>query len=482
MRRLSILLNGGLHGPHAGFVLAEQDGHLAREGLAVEWRAGRGAGAAIEDMQGCDAAYGDLVALIARLGREAPWRGPRAVFVAFVETPLTIAVARDGPVSAPRDLEGRRVSGHGRDAALIAFPAFARAAAFDPGRVTILPDPAPLAAQVRAMLEDGAAEGVFGFVNTILAGLDAAGRDDLAARLRFLRYADHAPDMAGNALVVAPSLLEEPDTIRALLRALDGGFRAAMAEPERGVAAVAARAPIHLAAETRRWRRTIAAEMAHPDAARFGLGGMDPDRVGRAAALVAAALGLPRVPAAAEIFDPGFLPDWRGGAGPGMVRPSRQERPMPGIIDAKLAELGITVPEAAAPLANYIGYNIVGKLVVVSGQLPIAGGKVAQTGKVGAGVSIEQGAAAARICFVNLLAQLKAATGGDLDRVKRVVRLGGFIASPPDFTQHALVMNGASDLAVAVFGEKGKHARTTIGVPALPADAAVEVEGMFELE
>lgn len=155
---------------------------------------------------------------------------------------------------------------------------------------------------------------------------------------------------------------------------------------------------------------------------------------------------------------------------------------MPGIIDAKLAELGITLPEAAAPIANYIGFNVVGKLVVISGQIPLVAGKVACTGKLGAGVSIEQGAQAARICFINLLAQLKAATGGDLDTVKRVVRLGGFIAAPAEFSQHALVMNGASDLAVAVFGEKGRHARTTIGVPSLPADAAVEVEGMFELE
>ncbi len=154
---------------------------------------------------------------------------------------------------------------------------------------------------------------------------------------------------------------------------------------------------------------------------------------------------------------------------------------MAGVIEAKLAELGITVPQVAAPLANYIGYNIVGNLVVVSGQIPLVDGKIAVTGKVGAGVTIEQGQHAARICFVNLLAQLKAATGGDLDRVKRVVRLGGFIAAGPDFTQHALVMNGASDMAVAVFGEKGRHARTTIGVPALPGDAAVEVEGMFEL-
>ncbi|SFK91331.1 RidA family protein [Falsiroseomonas stagni] len=154
---------------------------------------------------------------------------------------------------------------------------------------------------------------------------------------------------------------------------------------------------------------------------------------------------------------------------------------MAGTIEGNLAKLGITLPVPAAPVANYIAYNIVGNLLVVSGQIPFVDGKVAFTGKVGAGVSIEQGQEAARVCFINLVAQVKAACGGDLDRVKRVVRLGGFIAAGPDFTQHAVVMNGASDLAVAVFGEAGRHARTTIGVPSLPADAAVEVEGMFEI-
>jgi enamine deaminase RidA (YjgF/YER057c/UK114 family) len=154
---------------------------------------------------------------------------------------------------------------------------------------------------------------------------------------------------------------------------------------------------------------------------------------------------------------------------------------MAGRIDARLAKLGITLPAPAAPVANYIPYNVAGKLVVVSGQIPLRDGKIAFTGKVGGTVSMEDGRAAARLCFINLVAQVKAACGGDLDRVTRVVRLGGFIAAGPDFTQHAVVMNGASDLAVEVFGEAGRHARTTIGVPSLPGDAAVEVEGMFEL-
>ena len=154
---------------------------------------------------------------------------------------------------------------------------------------------------------------------------------------------------------------------------------------------------------------------------------------------------------------------------------------MAGKIEAKLAELGIVLPTPMAPIANYVAYVVTGDLVVVSGQLPAVDGKVAVTGKVSVDVTPEQAAAGARQCFVNVLVHLKAACGGDLDRVRQVVRLGGFIAAPSSFTQHAVVMNGASDLAVAVFGDAGRHARSTIGVPSLPADASVEVEGMFRI-
>jgi len=153
---------------------------------------------------------------------------------------------------------------------------------------------------------------------------------------------------------------------------------------------------------------------------------------------------------------------------------------MAGRIEARLSEIGITLPEAPAPVANYVPFVISGRLLVISGQIPLVEGKIAVTGKLGAAVSLEEGRRAARLCFINLLAQAKAAAR-DLDQVVRVVRLGGFIAAPPEFAQHALVMNGASDLAVEVFGEAGRHARTTIGVPSLPGDAAVEVEGLFEL-
>jgi len=154
---------------------------------------------------------------------------------------------------------------------------------------------------------------------------------------------------------------------------------------------------------------------------------------------------------------------------------------MPGRIEARLKELGVTLPRPMAPIANYVPFVVTGNLVVVSGQVPAVDGKIEITGRVSVNVTIDEGKAAARQCFINVLAHLRVACGGDLDRVQQVVRLGGFIAAPPEFTGHAQVMNGASDLAVAVFGDAGRHARTTVGVPSLPADAAVEVEGMFRI-
>ena len=154
---------------------------------------------------------------------------------------------------------------------------------------------------------------------------------------------------------------------------------------------------------------------------------------------------------------------------------------MAGTIEQKLASLGITLHAPAAPVANYVGFVRTGNLLFVSGQFCFDGaGKLIAKGKLGAGVTVEQGAAAARGCGINLLAQVKAAIG-DLDKVVRVVRLGGFVNSAPDFLDGPKVLNGASDLMVEVFGDKGRHARTTVGVASLPADASVEVEGVFEV-
>ena len=151
-------------------------------------------------------------------------------------------------------------------------------------------------------------------------------------------------------------------------------------------------------------------------------------------------------------------------------------------IESRLAEVGLTLPQASTPMANYVPWTRSGHLVVVSGQTPVVDGKLTATGHLGGDVTVEQGQAYARQCLLNVLVHLRAACDGDLDRVKRVVRLGGFVSATAEFTQHALVMNGASDLAVELFGEAGRHARSTIGVPSLPGGAAVEVEGMFETE
>jgi enamine deaminase RidA (YjgF/YER057c/UK114 family) len=154
---------------------------------------------------------------------------------------------------------------------------------------------------------------------------------------------------------------------------------------------------------------------------------------------------------------------------------------MAGTVEKKLAELGIVLPEPAAPVTNYVGFVRTGNLLVVSGQLCFdAKGKIVATGQLGAGVSVDDGQKAAQACAVNLLAQVKSGLG-DLDKVVRVVRLGGFINSVPGFVDGPKVMNGASDLMVTAFGDKGRHARTTVGVAALPLDAAVEVEGLFEV-
>ena len=151
-------------------------------------------------------------------------------------------------------------------------------------------------------------------------------------------------------------------------------------------------------------------------------------------------------------------------------------------IEARLNELGITLPPPGAPGGNYVPFIVVGNLAFMAGQVAREAGKMKYVGKIGRDLSVETGAQAARLCAVNLLAQLKVACGGDLDRVERCVRLGGFVNSPPDFFEHPKVINGASDLMVEVFGERGQHARTAVGVSALPMDSAVEVEGIFQLK
>ena len=152
-----------------------------------------------------------------------------------------------------------------------------------------------------------------------------------------------------------------------------------------------------------------------------------------------------------------------------------------GQIDKRLAELGITLPEAAKPVANYVPWVRTGNLVFISGQGPIEGGKVGYPGCLGVDVSLEDGAKSARLCGINVIAQLKDACGGDLDRVKRIVKLVGFVNAAPDFKDHPKVINGCSDLLVAVLGENGRHSRSAVGFASLPNRIPVEIEVIFRI-
>lgn len=154
---------------------------------------------------------------------------------------------------------------------------------------------------------------------------------------------------------------------------------------------------------------------------------------------------------------------------------------MAGVIAGRLSELGIELPDAPVPAANYIPWVKTGNLVFISGQLPMAGGTLDHVGHVPDEIGLEAAAAAARQCGLNILSQLRAACDGDLDRVVRAVKLGGFVNARPDFNDAPRVINGASDLLVEVLGEAGRHARFAVGVAALPRGAAVEVDAVFEV-
>jgi enamine deaminase RidA (YjgF/YER057c/UK114 family) len=154
---------------------------------------------------------------------------------------------------------------------------------------------------------------------------------------------------------------------------------------------------------------------------------------------------------------------------------------MAGQIDARLAELGIELPTPTSPVANYLPYVQTGKILFIAGQVTLWNGERRFVGKLGATMETKQGQEAAKLCALNLIAQAKAACGGDLDRVVRWVKLGGFVNCTPDFGEQPAVVNGASDLLVQVFGDKGKHARAAVGVAALPFGVAVEIDAVIEI-
>ena len=154
---------------------------------------------------------------------------------------------------------------------------------------------------------------------------------------------------------------------------------------------------------------------------------------------------------------------------------------MAGRVEKRLKELGIELPAVTAPVANYVPFVISGNLLFIAGQIPLKDGELQHVGKVGAGLGVEEGQKAARLCALNLLAQAKAARGGDLDRIRRCVKVTGYVNCAPDFTDIPTVINGASDLLVEVLGDAGRHARVAIGAGSLPRGVAAEVDAIFEI-
>ncbi|GLS33693.1 Enamine deaminase RidA, house cleaning of reactive enamine intermediates, YjgF/YER057c/UK114 family [Mesorhizobium albiziae] len=148
-------------------------------------------------------------------------------------------------------------------------------------------------------------------------------------------------------------------------------------------------------------------------------------------------------------------------------------------IDKRLADLGVSLPAAAAPAANYVPFMQTGNLIFTAGQLPLKDGKLAVSGLLGRDVDVAAGKEAAKLCAINILAQAKAALG-DLEKIKRLVKITVFVASSPDFTEQHLVANGASDFLAAALGDAGKHARSAVGTASLPLNAAVEIEAIIE--
>lgn len=154
---------------------------------------------------------------------------------------------------------------------------------------------------------------------------------------------------------------------------------------------------------------------------------------------------------------------------------------MAGTVEQRLMDMGVEIPKPAAPAANYVPYVTSGNLVFVSGQVTMLDGELKYVGTVGDDLSLEDGYQAARVCAINLIAQIREACGGDLERVKQVIKLGGFVNCTADFTDQPKVINGASDLIAEAFGAAGKHARFAVGAPSLPLGVGVEVDGVFEI-
>lgn len=304
--RLRVLLNSDYSSVNTWFTLADDRGFFTDAGLALEYTVGRGAYTAAGRTadEGFDVGYGDVNALVEEVAAGNA-RAPIAVYMMFNRSPSVVAVPTDSPIRTPADLAGRHLRGHATDVALQTFPVLAAAHGVDASRVRISTSEAGMGAVVSGMLA-GEYDGSFGYDSTITAALITAGTP--TARVRFLPYATLTPDLYGSALMVSRRLVrEQPDVVRALVRAVNRGVRAVATDPPAALAATARRVPsMHAAAERARLEHTLDGDMSHGEGARLGIGAIDEARFTRAIAALCAAKRLTRVPRPDEVFEASF--------------------------------------------------------------------------------------------------------------------------------------------------------------------------------
>lgn len=307
--KVRLLLNGGISGPHAFFCLAHERGYFRDAGLDVEFSPGDGAASVVTRIvqEGYDGGYGDMNALI-KLAALKPKNCPTAVHIAFNTTPLTIGVRKGGPIKDVKDLKDKVIIGHPIDAAIEAFPPYAKLGGIDPNDVHILRSNASMAANAKEVV-DGNVDGVFGFVNTIIAALrsiDIDGRETLD----FLEFQDLVPEFYGNALMMTPDFIaNKPEAVKGLVAAVNRGIIETFKDPEAALDAVAKMAPkFRREVDGPRLMGTLRVEMAHPEGAIHGIGDADDKRIARSISLMVDACRLPRTPKAEAIFTRAFLP------------------------------------------------------------------------------------------------------------------------------------------------------------------------------
>lgn len=308
--RMQLLLNTSYSGPVAFFLLAQQRGYIREAGLDLALSQGSGAAAIVPQVTpgGYHAGYGDMCSLIELIASGKADTGPVAIYTTFNVTPLTIAVDAAGPIRTPKDFEGGRITGHAEDAALLMFDLLAAATGVDLSKVERATSFSGLGGQVADMLNRRAAQGVFGFVNTIIASITPMGIEP--ARLRFINFSDYVPDMYGNTLFVTRDVYRtRAAQLVKLVRAVNLGLADTVASPDAAIDALVKTSPgADRAVNRTRLVGTLKSEMSHPEGARIGIGDMDDARLARLIDRIVRVKKLPRTPRVDEVFDRSFLP------------------------------------------------------------------------------------------------------------------------------------------------------------------------------